>query len=301
MDSKYCVTPVAHETMTEPQKTFDDEVPEDRCGYTFPEDSAVERDPRFVSQQGSCIRDPLSDSDRCAFHAGPDETEHKLQQLRNTGPVGDSLDGAILPGQFADSVEFADISLLRDADLSEAHLEDDNLSEVHLSDADLSGAYLRKANLSKADLRDADLSEAILFDADLSEAHLPRADLSEAYPHRANLSETVLRSADLSGADLSDVDLSEAHLEQATLVEVNLFDAELTKVTPYGARIEAVQINDGTEFYGETKEYSRWWQRATSLLAAPPRCGYDPALEQPEQATGKDREALLTRAADTYR
>jgi Uncharacterized low-complexity proteins len=139
--------------MTESPEEFDGKVPEERCGYTFPEDSVFEDDPGSVSQQGSCIRDPLSDSDRCAFHANPAETEHKLHQLRNTGPVGDSLDGAILQHHFADSVEFADISLLRDAALYHA-----DLSGADLSDANLLRAHLSYANLSEAELSDADLS-----------------------------------------------------------------------------------------------------------------------------------------------
>jgi hypothetical protein len=168
-------------------------------------------------------------------------------------------------------------------------------------EADLAEADLRRADLAEADLRRADLTEADLEGADLTEADLEGADLAEANLVEADLTEANLRGADLTGANLRGAGLSEANLEQATLVGVNLFDADLTKITPYGARIEAVQINDGTDFNTAKGEYSRWWQRERTFFAPPPRCGYDPAVEQPEQAADEDREELLTKAADTYR
>lgn len=289
----------------------------------------------------TCIRPPLPDTSQCAFHADPGQTECKLEQLNKIDSVGGTLDGAIFPDQFVGSVDLSGITLLREVDLSGAELNnadfsganlnnadlshtaliDADLSETNLIDADLTGAVLFDPDLSEADLSHTDLTGAVLFYADLPDAKLSRADLSGAELSRADLSganlfdadlseaelshtdlsEADLRHADLSETNLINADLSEVNLERATVVEVNLFDADLTKVTTYGARLEAVQINDGTEFYEGSKEYSRWWQREESLLAAPPRCGYDPAVEQPPQVTDTDRETLLTRAADTYR
>jgi Uncharacterized low-complexity proteins len=319
------------------------EIPDDQCGYTYSEDpDRIHSD----SRANSCVRDPLPDTDRCKVHAEPSDTEHKVDSLKNNPPDGDSLDGAILPHEFATPVKFSRISLLRGADLRGADLSKSSLlradlrgadlSEASLSDADLRGADLRKAglngaDLSKASLRQADLSgaalpvadlsEAPLDEADLSEAHLPEADLSEAIMNEtdlsgatlrranlseadlwgADLSETELFDADLSNADLCWTDLRGANLEQATIIGTNLFDADLTRVTPYGARIEAVQINDGTEFHADSSEYARWWQREGTFLAAPPRCGYDPKVEQPDDAADTDQEELLAKAADTYR
>ena len=374
------------------------EVPDDQCGYTYPED------PDRISilpHANSCVRDPLPDTGLCKVHAAPSETEHKFDRLGHAPPDGDSLDGAILPGEFAVTIGHCEVSLLRGADLSDAFLGGADLSEAdlygadlsgaslseadlseanlrganlydvspvpadlsgadlrsadlsgaslseadlsgaslseadlsgaNLSDADLSGAGLliadlswaslggadlsgadlRSADLSRASSRRADFSEADLDRADLSEAELYGADLSDANLHRADLSGAYLDGADLSGADLGDADLSEAdldgadlsgaNLQQATVVDVNLFDADLTRVRPYQARIEAVQVNDSTEFHADPSEYARWWQREGSFLAAPPRCGYDPTVKQPDDAADTDQEELLSKAADTYR
>jgi Pentapeptide repeats (8 copies). len=122
--------------MSKSPEEFDSEVPKDRCGYTFPVDFTIEpkSDPNY---QNSCIRDPLPDSDRCAVHADPAETEHKREQLEDADSIGGSLDGAILPDPLADSVDFSEISLLRDADLSGASLYNSDLSGTKLSFADL--------------------------------------------------------------------------------------------------------------------------------------------------------------------
>ncbi|TKX42465.1 hypothetical protein EXE41_17100 [Halorubrum sp. SD690R] len=316
--------------MTDQPEEFDGEVPENRCGYTYPEDFDAEQDP-YPDQQNSCIREPLPDTERCAVHADPAETEQKAEQLKRADSFGDSLDGAILPALLADSVDFSDISLLRGADLSKADMSGEGLFGV-----DLSGAELMSANLSKANLRKADLSGAVLIGAnmskanlsptpygetaDLSAANLADTNLSEAFLKKVNLSGANLDYADLPGADLRGADLrevdfrradlseailsganlSEANLEQATLIEVNLFDSCLTKVTPYGARIEAVQINNGTIFNSETSEYKSW-KHSLPFFSCPPRCGYDPQVEQPKDFADTDRETLLTKAADTYR
>jgi len=197
--------------------------------------------------------------------------------LTNADLTGASLSVADLTGAYLS------------ADLTGAYLFDANLAGAFLSDANLTGASLSNANLTGASLSNANLTDAYLFSANPTDAYLKEADLTDA----------DLRNADLTDADLSGADLTDANLERATLVGVNLFDAKLTNITPYGARIEAVQINDGTIFQANRSDYQRWWQRG--LLGPPPRCGYDPAVEQPEQAADTDREKLLTKAADTYR
>jgi hypothetical protein len=170
-----------------------------------------------------------------------------------------------------------------------------------MSGANLSPTpYGEIADLSAANLADTNLSEAFLKNANLSGAKLDNADLAGADLRGADLREVNLRRADLSEAILSGANLSEANLERATLIEVDLSDATLTKATPYGARIEAVQINDGTMFNSETSEY-RTWKHSLPFFSCPPRCGYDPQVEQPEDFADTDRETLLTKAADTYR
>jgi len=133
------------------------EVPDGKCGYTYPEDHEVGDDP---NHQSCCFRDTVADADRCAWHVASEATKHKtikeLRQVRESPneqsrnrPVDELLDGAKLSG-----VEMGDA-----------------ISLEHVS--------LRLANFQDADLRGADLSEADLPDADLSEA-----DLRHSQQHR---------------------------------------------------------------------------------------------------------------------
>ncbi|WP_394324601.1 pentapeptide repeat-containing protein [Haloquadratum walsbyi] len=85
-----------------------------------------------IAQQLSCIWNSLCDSDRYVFHADPGKTECKGQLLKNNDWVGGSLDGAILPGQFADHLDLSSISLLRDTDLPGASLDETDFSEASL-------------------------------------------------------------------------------------------------------------------------------------------------------------------------
>ena len=255
--------------------------PPDRCGYVWPEDHDPETDP---NRQSCCWRESMDNADECVWHADPTEVSKSIEELQRTRAspgvrAENKIFSELLDGVNLSNVNIGgDISLrntaLRETDFSGADLED-----IDLTNADLTGAFLSNANLTGALLFDANLTDAILSDANLTDADLRNADLTDA---------------DLSGADLTNADL-----ERATLVGVDLFDAKLTNITPYGARIEAVQINDGTIFQANRSDYRRWWQRG--LLGPPPRCGYDPAVEQPRQAANTDREKLLTKAADTYR
>lgn len=238
--------------------------------------------------------------------------------LRYADLSGATLGGSDLSGSTISHADLSDADL-RDADLSNAFLSNTDLSGANLGCANLSSANLISANLSNADLGDysradvdyagADLSDALLWhtnlsnallsDANLSGAFLRDANLSGANLESANLSEASLRGANLSNTIFSDAKLVNTNLEKATLLDVDLFDAELTNITPYGARLEAVQINDGTEFHANKSEYKRWWQRGP--LGPPPRCGYDPKVDQPEHIAEDERAELLTKAADTYR
>jgi uncharacterized protein YjbI with pentapeptide repeats len=201
----------------------------------------------------------LPDTDCCAWHAAPGETDHKSietlrdarvpAEIRGESKARESLDGAVLAGmELEDELEFkrallryaniskvnlkgADLSKvdLYNADLSEAFLQDADLSEAFLRDADLSGADLYDADLSEADLYDADLINADLYDADLLNADLRRADLSEVFLRGAELSGTLLWGADLSKADLLGADFSEKNLYDVNFLEANLRRADLSK------------------------------------------------------------------------
>jgi uncharacterized protein YjbI with pentapeptide repeats len=218
------------------------ETPAGKCGYTWPEDHEVGDDP---DHQSCCWRDALDDTDRCAWHADPDETDEKtIDALRDarvdadvreqTSPYGELLDGAILKGIELEDELLLDRVALRDADLSDADLGGADLSDADLLRADLSDAHVGFADLSDAgleeiNLTDADLSDASLGDADLSDADLFRADLSDAFLFHTDLSNT-----DLRGVTVTDTDFREAEMENVavsgatsvdTLREENDFDS----------------------------------------------------------------------------
>lgn len=61
-------------------------------------------------QANACIGDPLPDTDRCKVRAEPSETEHKTEHLTADLPSAPSLDGAILPGAFAEDIGPSEIA-----------------------------------------------------------------------------------------------------------------------------------------------------------------------------------------------
>ena len=236
--------------------------PDDRCGYTYPEDHEVGDWP---ARQSCCWREvaPSEDTERCLWHADPDEVTKTVEALREARvPPGQDgqepldlsdrtasvelLDGVNVAGvEFGDAVSFTNVSLrgadlsgadLREAglsgadlwgaDLSDAFFPDADFSDANLWHADLSGAYLGGADLSDADFRDADLSGADLPSANLSGTNLRDADLSDT--ERAGLSRSGLLRADLSDAVLQDADLSGAHLGHANLSSANVRGADLS-------------------------------------------------------------------------
>jgi uncharacterized protein YjbI with pentapeptide repeats len=236
-------------------------VPAEFCGYEWPKDcERFDYDDRLFSdeedshQQTTCARETLPDTDRCAWHAAPDETEHKsieaLQdarvpaEIRAESKAGESLDGAVLTGMKIESKLNFSGTLFRGADLSDADLDDTDLSGLNLGYVDLSEAFLYKSDLSEADLRYVDLSEASLNEADLSEADLYNADLSGADLDAADLPEADLRSADLLEASFNDADLSEADLRRADLLEASFNDADLSEADLWRADFSEASLND---------------------------------------------------------
>ena len=236
------------------------------------------------------------------------------------------LDGVHLPrAKIGDRVSFnncfirdanlcnADLSntTLYGSNLAGADLVNTDLTQTNLESTDLAGAKLREANLKGADLKNTDLTDGRLLSADLTDGDLRGANLTNAH----------LRFADLTNADLRAVNLTDADLESSTLIGTNLFDADLTRMTPYGARIDGVKINDETNVHTNIDDYKSWWQMGA--FTPPQRCGYDLELREgirgrndrpsapPKSVTGeskksetlstKDREILLSKAADTYR
>jgi uncharacterized protein YjbI with pentapeptide repeats len=130
-----------------------------------------------------------------------------------------SMSGILVPPWERNS-----LLLLKDTDLSWAHLEGANLRWADLEGASLTDAHMEGANLSGAHLERANLLGAHLEGADLSGAHLERANLSGAHLERADLSGAHLERADLSEAHLEGANLSGASLERTVLYNITLVD-----------------------------------------------------------------------------
>lgn len=112
---------------------------------------------------------------------------------------------------------------LKNADLSDLHLENINLCRANLRGAKLTKAYLYDADFQGADLRDADLTRALLIGANLHKANLSGAILKQAY-----LAQSDLSNADFTGAQLQRADLKDALLTQADFANARIAEAELS-------------------------------------------------------------------------
>ena len=205
------------------------EVPEGRCGYAWPDDVPDDKQPPelLTDHESCCWRETLPDTDKCAWHADPEETEHKtveqLQQVRvpskvreQTKPAGELLDGAKLSGlDLAGSISFSHTTF-RNSDLSETGLKEADLSEADLTNADLPGVTAQETVFTNADLR-----KAVFHQSDTA-----RDTCAEISP--ANLEDAVLEHADLRGADLRDTRLYQTDLTEARVNATTQFDTERT-------------------------------------------------------------------------
>ena len=255
------------------------EEPDGTCGYTWPEDHEVGDDP---DHQSCCYRDALEDTDRCAWHADPDDTSEKTidalrdarvdadmrQQTRSVtstggtdlpiGPepfkiiVGELLDGAILRGLELGNALPINRVALRYADLSAADLWEADLSDADLREADLSDADLRLAEFPDASFRDADLSAADLRGADLSDASLLGATLTDANMRSATARWARFVDVTAPDIDCTDADLLGASFEHAILRDGLLDGANLRGARLHDAKLRGASINDQTTFSART-------------------------------------------------
>ncbi|ERH13657.1 MAG: hypothetical protein J07HB67_02701, partial [halophilic archaeon J07HB67] len=161
------------------------EVPPEFCGYEWPadcerfnyDDDWVTVDEGDSHQQTTCVRETLPDTDRCAWHALPDETKSKtvkkLQksrvptEIRAEGELSESLNGSVL----------TDMDISKEVKLAGVLAQGSELSGACLNNSDLSDADLNYANLSNAELIGANLSETSLIGANLSKTKFLDADL----------------------------------------------------------------------------------------------------------------------------
>lgn len=237
-------------------------VPATRCGYTWPPDYDVGD---FPGQQSCCWRPTLSDTDRCVWHAHPEDTEEKtisaLQESRQDSENKDTstqyaqlLDGAILAGvEIGDSISFTNVALrgadLRnasfiDADFSDSALMHADLTEADLTDATIAGANLSDASLYETDLLRADLSNAELYDANFKEAYLKEGNLSDAYLLRATLNDAKLMEAELPKAHLKNAKLKGAILDNADFTSADLSGANLEGADLFGATLSKADLSN---------------------------------------------------------
>lgn len=211
------------------------EVPAEFCGYEWPKDcERFDYDDREGLDKGdslaqtTCVRETLPDTGQCAWHAAPDETEHKsietLQdtrvpaEIRAESKLAESLDGATLVGMNIDRKITFSGSLLRYANFSNTHLSKVDFSDSYPQRADFSGSIFSNSNFSEADLRGADFSDAEFSDVDLPGAELEDVCFSDSY----------FFYSDFSGSDIFDADLSETFFYNTKLTDVNLLSADFS-------------------------------------------------------------------------
>lgn len=236
-----------------------DEPPPDHCGYIWPEDYD-ENELNLAYHQNCCYRETFEDTDRCVWHVNPDEVDEKpidaLHAVRTSSEIREQnspslelLDGAKLPGvELNDSISLERM-VLREADLTAAHLNKTKLTDTHLWGADLTDASLRGSDLTNTHLKKVDFTDADLQNADLSSAFVQMVNLNGATLQNADLSSTYLWTADLTGAYLQNTNLTGANLEGADLTDVNLEGANLTdaylgKADFTKANIKEVNLTD---------------------------------------------------------
>ena len=226
------------------------EVPETKCGYTWSAD--LDASARTY-HRSCCWRDTYQSSDRCIWHADPEEvgekpTEALLQSLADskvreqTKPAAEILDGAMLAGANLTSVRFPDRLSLRGADLFGASLKGSTVLEADLIWADLKEADLRYADLSGADLSNADVSDAKLKEANLSNVRAWHVDFHDTNFLSADLSNSELFDTTFDNASLFQSDLHDSNLGSSSLVNASLFYANLTNAYLGSADLSNTEI-----------------------------------------------------------
>ncbi|MGQ3412051.1 pentapeptide repeat-containing protein [Natrinema sp. LN54] len=219
--------------------------PPDRCGYTW-NGGHIYYTPQ--TYQSCCYRETLPDTDRCVWHADPDDTEKKtIEMLRETreswiGSVSQSnfreiLDGANVSDiNFEEGFPFNRTALrqtdfqnanltganFREADLSGANLQGADLTGANFYRANLTGANLQGADLTKANIQDANLTGANLGQADLTSSNLITSELTSVHLQEANLTNANVQESDFSGSDLRDVNLSRSEVIRSKLQHTDL-------------------------------------------------------------------------------
>lgn len=162
---------------------------------------------------------------------------------------------AVLSDAIFCAVDF-ELSILSDADLSEAKFHGANFLDAELHGAILERAELHGANLGGAKLHGAYLNGVKLYGADLRRASLHGADLKDAGLHGADLRDADLRGADLRGAKLYGADLTNADLSGADLRGAKFYGTKLIETNFAHADLRTIDFHkpDLSELYTQLRK-----------------------------------------------
>lgn len=122
-------------------------VPDNRCGYCYPEDFDQSDNPD-PDKQSSCYRKTWEDNDRCIWHTRDDNKDTgTLQAARST--QAERIDGAHLSGVHLSDLSFSDCSLRG------ARFDHSKLSSLKFNSCDLTDTSFKNASLFEVDLSGA--------------------------------------------------------------------------------------------------------------------------------------------------
>lgn len=227
------------------------DIPENRCGYTWPEDHQLENKPKH---QSCCYRESLPDSSRCVWHCSPDQSEYKtVEELReqretvrnrdrNAGTTDDvmSPDDSLshdseqtrpCPAEVLDGANLRNMSLPAEFSLEQCSLRDANLESMECEYLrakwiDLRGSTLDKTKLFSAQIQNGDLGETTCIDAEFNDVHAQGSTF-----FKSNLSEAEMKGAVLNNAVLIDVTARKITSIRMELRQANLGGSDFSGST----------------------------------------------------------------------
>jgi uncharacterized protein YjbI with pentapeptide repeats len=288
-----------------------DEVPDERCGYTWPETFDIRQSSRAKSQS-CCCRESLPDAERCGWHADPEETTSttpdELERTRvpepireRTRPYAELLDGVAVEGLDLGQIgSFEGVSIreatFHDVDFTSTqkippsretldHGESDgpNFENANLRNADLRKSRLAFGSFEEATLKDTDLRETKSRYVDFTGAELSDADLSKGQLQGANFEDAYINSADLRHAKLDTAKFHNTAAAVADFTNASLQSARMHDTILVRAILTESNLEDA-EFRGANLRYARF-KPACNLEEDPAeRPNSDPTAASLEEA-----------------
>ncbi|MUV85165.1 hypothetical protein GJ631_00850 [Natronomonas sp. CBA1123] len=227
------------------------DVSTDRCGYTWPCDHEIDDDP---NKQNCCWREALPETDRCAWHADPHETEAVTTASLQSGrippedtenpPSYELLDGITVSANVIDDTISFERVIIRDGDLSGVDLQAANFSDSVIINTDFRGSDLTDSVLDDALFQDCNLSETNLTGASLWDTRFSNTDLSNSDLTTARLGNTRFQETTLTGSNLSHLDLANSYFEEVDLTAATLHNCDLSKLNSIHATLADADLTD---------------------------------------------------------